>query len=685
MKQEQLSGKANLRGAASGALPGGTAADGGNDRLFRLATAPETLWKAWDKVRANNGAAGADGVTVERFGFFAAQAIPMLSERLRRLSYRPAGARRVMVPKKSGGLRPLDIPAVVDRVAQGAAVLALTPELEPLFEPSSFAYRPGRGVADAVSKVASYRRQGFTHVIDADIRRYFENVPHEPLLAKLEQVVGDDAILDLVALWLEWYGPSGEGLAQGSPLSPLLANLYLDLLDETFEGRGIRLVRYADDFVLLCRSEAIARRTLPDLERFLGEHGLELNAEKTRIVPFEQGFRFLGHLFVRSMVLKEVIDEAPAEDAIAAAEAAHAVLAAADAPQAPPLTGALGEPQGERVPGQRVLHVVEPGRRLGVRGESFHVTAGAATLLLLPHRKLDRIEVGPGNDIDVDSLDLAAAAGVTVVRVNGHGETLGTWSAPEVEKAHARRHLAQAALIFDPARRLALARILVAGRLRSQRAVLHRINRDRKLPDIVAAAAALNRPIRRVAVAQSVPAAMGYEGEGAAHYWPALGQALAEPLGFAGKRRRRPAGSAFDLVLNGLTSLLQRDVRIALVRAGLHPGFAVLHESADGEDALSYDLMEEFRAPLVEATAVALVNRRAIVPTMFSAMTGYPALSRDGWAALVRGYEVAASRAVARAGGGTRSTWRQWMSIQAGAMARHVDSGEPYLPIDMDY
>ena len=144
-------------------------------------------------------------------------------------------------------------------------------------------------------------------------------------------------------------------------------------------------------------------------------------------------------------------------------------------------------------------------------------------------------------------------------------------------------------------------------------------------------------------------------------------------MGFSGKRRRRPAGGPFDAVLNALATLLSRDIRIALLRRGLHPGFAVLHAVEDGEDALVYDLMEEFRAPMIEATALALVNRRAVTPEMFDkTSTGYARMSRDAYAAVVRGYEAAAARPVASpARGGDRVAWRVAMEDQAGRLAAH--------------
>jgi len=653
------------------------------DPLFWLATSPAQLWLAWERVRANHGAAGGDGVTVDRLAPFAKEALAVLSEKLRAFAYRPGPVRHATIPKKSGGERPLDIPCVIDRVAQGSVALTLQPVIDPELEDASFAYRKGRGVADAVRRVASLRRDGYTHVVDADIARFFETVPHERLLARLEKLTGSDAILDLVALWLEWHAPSGVGLAQGSPLSPTLANLYLDAVDEAIEGHGVRLVRYADDFVLMAKSEAAAEGALTRVAALLREHGLSLNPEKTRIVDFDRGFHFLGRLFVRSFVMKLFDDDAPSEDAVAAAESV--ARAAAPPPSAP--SEDEGWEAGAHSPGFRVLYVMERSRRLSVAGEAFAVYDGEDRILAAPHRRLARIELWPETSLDVEALDLAAASGVAICRVNGYGETVGVFEGEPSIGARARRHFAQATLAADPARRLELARRVVEARARHQRALIHRINRERRDADSAAAAAQINRLLRRLRKPDSVEAAMGYEGQSAALYWPCLARALDQDMGFSGRRRRRPAGGPFDALLNALTALLARDVRVAIVRHGLHPGFGVLHAPGDAREALVYDLMEEFRAALVEATALALVNRKAVTPAMFEKQsTGHFKMDRVAWQALARGYEATAARPIGSAlRQGRRVSWRQAMSDQAALWAAHCEGRAEYAPIAIDY
>lgn len=231
----------------------------GRHALYDTATRLDSLERAWQRVRANAGAAGGDGLTVAQFDQAAAARLLSLHKALRDGSYAPGPVRRVSIPKRGGGERVLTIPCVADRVIHTAVVAALVPVLEPGFEDVSFAYRPGRSVAQAVARVQALRDSGHTWVVDADIERYFDRVPHGPLLGVLETVVDDPALLDLIALWLEHAGDQGAGLPQGSPLSPLLSNLYLDSLDEdslaAAFGRGVRLVRYADDCAPRWREE----------------------------------------------------------------------------------------------------------------------------------------------------------------------------------------------------------------------------------------------------------------------------------------------------------------------------------------------------------------------------------------------------------------------------------------------
>ncbi len=273
------------------------------DKVF----APETLATAWTKVRANKGAAGVDGQSIERFEARAGLYLAELSTALREGSYRPQAVKRVDIPKGDGRTRPLGIPTVKDRIVQQAVRLVIEPIFEAGFRDESYGFRPGRGCHDALREVDRLIKEGYAYVVDADLAGYFDSIPHDRLMARVEAKVSDGRVLDLIQGWLkadilkglEQWTPT-EGSPQGAVISPLLANIYLDPLDAFIAGRGYRMARYADDFVILCRTREEAEAALDDVRAWVTMNGLALHPQKTHVGDCRQpgqGFEFLGYRF----------------------------------------------------------------------------------------------------------------------------------------------------------------------------------------------------------------------------------------------------------------------------------------------------------------------------------------------------------------------------------------------------
>ena len=283
--------------------------------------APKTLAVAWTKVRANKGAAGVDGQSIERFAAKAELYLSELSAALRDGSYAPQAVRRVDIPKGDGRTRPLGIPTVKDRIVQQAVKLVIEPIFESGFAEGSHGFRPGRGCHDALREVDRLLKDGYTHVVDADLQAYFDTIPHDRLVARIEDKVIDGRVLDLIRAWLkadilkglERWTPT-QGSPQGAVISPLLANIYLDPLDKLMTERGYRMVRYADDFVILCRSREEADAALDLVGYWVRDNGLTLHPSKTHVgdcrVP-GQGFEFLGYRFEagKRLVRKKSLDK----------------------------------------------------------------------------------------------------------------------------------------------------------------------------------------------------------------------------------------------------------------------------------------------------------------------------------------------------------------------------------------
>ena len=273
------------------------------DKVSRV----EVLEAAWERVAANHGAAGVDRQSVEAFAAHRERYLAELSEALAAGRYVPQPVRRTYIPKRSGGQRPLGIPTVKDRVVQGALKLVLEPIFEREFVAGSYGFRPGRGCKDALRDVEGLLKAGHVWVVDADIRSYFEAIPKDALLGRVGEKVSDGRVLSLVEGFLnqdileglERWTPLS-GTPQGAVLSPLLANVYLHPLDRAMSEAGHRMVRYADDFVVLCRSEAEAQAALERLRRWVEANGLALHPDKTHVgncLERGQGFEFLGYRF----------------------------------------------------------------------------------------------------------------------------------------------------------------------------------------------------------------------------------------------------------------------------------------------------------------------------------------------------------------------------------------------------
>lgn len=268
---------------------------------------PTTLQAAWRSVARNQGAAGVDRMSVERFAARKERYLAELHEQLRDGRYQPHPVKRVEIPKGDGKTRPLGIPTVKDRVVQAALKMVIEPIFETQFRPGSLGFRPGLGCKDALREVNRLIREGYTHVVDADLKGYFDSIPHDRLMALVAGSISDGRVLSLVELFLKQdimsetarWTPAA-GTPQGAVLSPLLANLYLHPLDLLMEEAGHHMVRYADDFVILCRTAAEADAVLARVKTWVEANGLTLHPTKTHVGDCSQpgqGFEFLGYRF----------------------------------------------------------------------------------------------------------------------------------------------------------------------------------------------------------------------------------------------------------------------------------------------------------------------------------------------------------------------------------------------------
>ena len=269
------------------------------------------LRAAFARVKGNGGAAGADHQTIEMYELRLEENLEKLAQALKEEKYRPQAVKRVWIPKPgSKERRPLGIPTVQDRVVQAALLNTLEPIFERDFAEQSYGFRPNRGCKDALRRVCGLLEAGHTWIVDADLKSYFDTIPHGQMIRRVEEKVSDGRVIRMLQGYLkqevmdgmESWTPEG-GTPQGAIVSPLLSNIYLDPLDQAMAQAGYEMVRYADDFVILCRSEAEAREVLERVQAWTVQAGLTLHPVKTRIVNAEDkgGFDFLGYHFERGM------------------------------------------------------------------------------------------------------------------------------------------------------------------------------------------------------------------------------------------------------------------------------------------------------------------------------------------------------------------------------------------------
>lgn len=744
--------------------------------VFPRIHAWETLLLAWDRVEDNEGGPGVDGVSLDDFELGLDEHLQTLGRDLRDHSYRPQPFLRAAMPKPGGGERVLAIPTVRDRVAQSAAALVITPILEREFEAASFGFRRRRSVPHAVAQVRRYYEEGYRWVVDADIDNFFDEVEHAHLLARLGESIPDPEFLALVRAWLTAPIQDGtrliertRGLPQGAPVSPVLANLYLDRFDEALLARGLRLIRFADDFLILCKERPQAEAALEVTEALLRDLQLSLDAGKTRVTNFDRGFRYLGHLFLRSLVLpspnrlqtrEPAVETPPAkatgvpaapkpgtpepeaskaavpakksprlrvvtparEDTpigLALAEALRAAgreslilpespttLGEALTPEEEPAqavepvalvgsSGARPEEPGETLteepgeaspadagpprpdravsPFRRTLYIQEQGTVLARQGERLVVKKGDDVLLEVPAAKVDQILVFGRCAITTPAMIFCLEEEIPVVLLSSRGRYYGLLDSPVGDRVSLHRQ--QFARAEDPAFCLATAKSIVRGKLANCRVLLQRHQRRKGVGAVKAAIADIDAIMRRLGEAETLDEVRGHEGNGAARYFDAFAHLIQPDLGFTRRVRRPPTDPVNSLLSLGYTLCFYN--LYGLIRGrGLHPYVGHLHAMRDRHPALASDLVEEFRAPIVDSLVLYLMNAKILTAADFYRPTVDPpgaCLLRDhGRKTFLEHFERKMGTAVTHPHTGETADWRRAMDLQVAQMRQWI-------------
>ncbi len=547
--------------------------------LLERVASLSTLADAWKRVLANDAEDDVLSAGVRRFAQDVDRRLDELRIHLLGGGYRPARLARVSILKEDGDERVLHIPPVVDRIVERAVLTVLTPLIDPLLGPSSFAYRPGMGVVDAVQEVARLRDEGLTHVLRTDVADCFPNIQIDGLRRILGVLVPDPELLAVVDLLLArpLHGrrPSrpGVGLPQGSSLSPILANLVLEHLDDRLRRAGYPAVRYSDDVAIFATSRDGALEAGRVASKALEEIGMKLGEDKTEAMSFETGFCFLGEDFgIRyPPVIENRID----------------------------------------VPEERTVFVGAAGSRVRLDQGRVVVERDEEELLDVPAGLVARIVCFGPVGVTAGLRNWALSSGVELVFCSQRGRYLGQIVSGHVNRVERLRN--QLAAADTSERFLPLARQLVEAKIRKQAVLLRRVMRKDTAWELAESVEMMDSYATMLPDAGSREEIMGLEGAAARAYFQAWAACVDPALGFTGRNRRPPLDVVNSALSFGYAILLSEAVS-ALVATGLDPAIGFLHTAQDGRPSLALDLVEEFRPLIVDQVVMEALRRRRLRP-----------------------------------------------------------------------
>ncbi|MBI2422765.1 MAG: CRISPR-associated endonuclease Cas1 [Candidatus Hydrogenedentes bacterium] len=626
---------------------------------------------AWEQVRRGGHSAGVDGITAELFEATLAQELASLAQDLDSGVYRSQAYRAVNIPKESGGHRQIVIATVRDRVAQTAALLHLGPVISPLLHPCSYAYRPGKGVQDALAKVTEYRKRNLAVVLLTDVAQFFDTVPHEILFSLLGTSGVSETMTDLIRGWLRAAVVDGaaqfvpdRGLPQGLPISPLLANLYLTPFDREMVEAGWKLVRYADDLVICCASKAEAERARVEAEAALTPLGLQLGAEKTSIATFAEGFKFLGARFQGSELI-------PAT--------AHPYEQSFPAPpfRPPPKAPPAGVPHTLL----RTLYIQQQGSRLGCHGDRFVVTRANSTLIDLPAHHVDQIFLFGRIHMTAAAMSFCLIQGIPVYLFSGRGRYYGVLhNVGDTNYALRRR---QFELADDVQARLEVSRAIIRAKVRNGKTLLQQ--HERNHPGTLSAETMerLGHALTRLEEVQTRDELRGVEGAAAAAFYGGYAQCFRGNLGFRHRSRRPPTDPANSLLSFAYT-LVRYNLYSYLAGRGLDPAVGMLHDVRPHHPALASDLLEEFRSPIVDSLVLSVANRGMFSAADFQFMEGNPQpcyLQDESRERFLHAFEEKMKEERRHPDVDHPVNWRAVLDLQVTRFRRYVDGAvDRYVP-----
>jgi len=753
------------------------------DEFLRL----ENFQRAWEKVADNRGCAGVDGESIDRFARNQTINIYQLRDAVANVTYQPSPCKQVIIPKKNGSQRVLKIPTVRDRIVQQALLNVLHPLLERKFSSASFAYRPNLSYINAVEKIAEWRDLGYLWVLDADIVKFFDSIDQRRLLQEVRLHLDNPRILCLIKSWIaagvlteEGVVLPQKGIPQGAVISPLLANIYLHEFDELLTATDLKLVRYADDFVVLARTQERILQAQLEVTNLLDSMGLMMHAEKSQVTNFGRGFRFLGHGFLEDAIfpvdanevsLKSALEKVKemflrpikgknkgkkksTEEPISYKEkglyspptlpgkgvggcfpTSSSSPSDSDPPQPPlrrgenlvkvPLfkgdlggspdfkTGFRGLGQNEDARDIATLHqpflaevetelvpqceeddgvfqkniwnremaaiyLIEQGTSIYKDYQRFIIHVSEKPKVEVPIREVQQILVFGNVQLSTPVIQACLQEEIAVLFLSQSGQYHGhLWSA---ESRHLENELVQVEKRGDAFFQFNVSRAIVYGKLMNSKQLLLRFNRKRKSPEVERAIVGINQDIEALGLVDNLDTLRGYEGIAAARYFPAFGKLITNSKFEFCLRNRQPPTDPVNSLLSFGYTLLFNNVLSFIIAEGLSPYLGNFHYGEKQKTYLAFDLMEEFRSPIVDSLVLNIVNHSLFKTQDFDIVpsTGGVYLNQSARRVFLKQFEMRMNEEVSHPDLQSQVTYRHAIQLQVRRYKRSLLSGVPY-------
>lgn len=682
--------------------------------------------RAWQKVAEKRGCAGIDRETIDEFARNQAMNIYQLRDAVANGNYEPQPCKQVIIPKRNGNLRELKIPTVRDRIVQQALLNVLAPLAEAKFSPASFAYRPNLSYLNAVEKIADFRDAGYTWVFDADIVKFFDNIEHPRLLQELRKYLDHPGILYLVKSWIsvgvvtdEGLVISSKGIPQGAVISPILANIYLHEFDEYITATHLQLVRYADDFLVLARTqeEIIAAKT--QIIDLLAGIGLMINTEKTQITNFDRGFCFLGHGFLENAIfpvdtnkpkLKPETEQKRSKNCTSKGKKKLPELnnisnhqeqqrniaflhqpflaeieinkedSEEDIEENSLNNDAENNPLQKNIWNQEMaaIYLIEQGTSIYKDHLRFIIHVSEKPKLEIPIREVEQIMIFGNIQLSTPVINTCLQEKIAVLFLNQSGQYHGHLASEE--STNLDNHLAQIHRQEDDYFKFSVSKALVYGKLINSKQLLMRFNRKRKLAEVEKAIYGISQDIDALDLVDNLDSLRGYEGITAARYFPAFGKLITNPNFEFSLRNRQPPTDPINSLLSFGYTLLFNNVMGFIIAEGLTPYIGNFHYGEKQKPYLAFDLMEEFRSVIVDSLVLKIINNLIFKPQDFDflASTGGVYLSQSSRRIFLQKFEARMNEETSHPDLQSQVTYRHAIQLQVRRYKRYLLSGVLY-------